>query len=344
MNIDRVHFYVEDITRTREWFRDKIGLASLGHWVKDYTVTELVGNNALLFLISAPLNSLSPVANYLKIHPPGVADIGFQVKDILSFLKQTKRLGVNVIETYPPNQKNLQRLKIQGWGSVNHTITQERFSEKLKNILLKPQLMVTGIDHVVLNVASHEFESAIAWYRNLFNWEIQQTFEIKTNYSSLESASLIDSHKKIQFNINKPTSSNSQIQDFLDINKGAGIQHIGLRSSNIFYSVTQMKNRGVSFLSVPQTYYTQLSERYSQGILPFLSKKEWKLLEEKQILLDWQKDNPKSLLMQVFSHPIFSEPTFFFEIIERRKQAQGFGEGNFKALFEAVEREQLNRR
>jgi len=342
MDIAHIHFYVEDITQTSNWFKEKIGLTSLGKWVKDSTVTELVGNDAVLFFISAPLDSLSPAADYLKIHPPGIADIAFYVKDILAFLSQAKRLGVKIIQAYSSNKKVLQALKIQAWGSLTHTIIHKAYSEKFLKIFVKPQLMITGIDHVVLNVPSHEFYAAVSWYQNLFNWEIQQTFDIKTDRSGLHSVALVDSQKKIQFNLNQPTSSNSQIQEFLDINKGAGIQHIALQSSNIFETVNQMRKRGLSFLSIPQAYYTQLSQRY-QGIVPTLKKEEWQLLEKQQILLDWTKDNPESMLMQIFSQPIFNKPTFFLEIIERRRQVQGFGEGNFQSLFEAIEKEQIVR-
>jgi 4-hydroxyphenylpyruvate dioxygenase len=343
MDIAYVHFYVQDITQAVTWFKQKMGLISLDNWVKDSIVTELVGNNALLFVISAPLDSLSPVADYLKIHPPGVADIAFRVKDLVSFSNQINSLGIKVIETYASNGEDLESLKIQGWGSLTHTIIQDFSLERLRNILVEPELGIIGIDHLVLNVPLEDFDSAISWYKNLFNWNIQQTFNIKTCRSGLHSVALIDEQKKIRFNINQPTSVNSQIQEFLDFNQGAGIQHIALRSDNIFESVNQLKKRGVSFLDTPKTYYNQLSQRY-QGIVPTLGKKEWQLLENEQILLDWTKDNPESMLMQIFTQPIFNQPTFFFEIIERKGEMQGFGEGNFQSLFEALEKEQISRR
>lgn len=343
MDIAYIHFYVENITQTSNWFKEKIGLTFLGKWVKDSTVTELLGNNSVLFYISAPLNSLSPTADYLKIHPPGIADIAFYVKDILAFLNQTKRLGVEIIQAYSSNEKVLYGLKIQAWGSLSHTIIQKAYSERLVNNFVKPQLMITGIDHLVLNVPSHQFDTAVSWYQNLFNWKIQQTFDIKSQRSSLYSVALVDSQTKIQFNLNKPTSANSQIQEFLDINNGAGIQHIALQSSNIFETVNQMRKRGLDFLSIPKAYYTQLLDRY-HGIVPTLKKEEWQLLEKQQILLDWTKDNPESMLMQIFSQPIFNQPTFFLEIIERRRQVQGFGEANFQSLFEAIEKDLIVRR
>jgi 4-hydroxyphenylpyruvate dioxygenase len=344
MKIDHIHFYVNNITVMRNWFKDQMGLVYLRRWVKQNTVTELMGTNGVLFLISAPLNSASPVADYLRIHPSGVADIGFKINNINSFFSHIKSIDVNILEIDAPNGENIKSFKIQGWGSLTHTITQEEYSDQFFKPNIQPQFNIIGIDHIVLNVESNEFSSAILWYQTLFNWQIQQTFEIKTNQSSLYSVALTDSHNYIRFNLNKPTSSNSQIQEFLTINKGSGIQHIALRSDNIFNTVQQMKASGVQFLPIPKTYYQQLSQRYSNGKLPFLTDKEWRSLEEQQILLDWSKNKINSILMQVFTQPIFEEPTFFFEIIERRGQIQGFGENNFQALFEAVEREQFNRK
>ncbi|MDJ0690218.1 MAG: VOC family protein [Xenococcaceae cyanobacterium MO_188.B32] len=148
----------------------------------------------------------------------------------------------------------------------------------------------------------------------------------------------------LKVNINEPTSPNSQIQEFLDINHGSGIQHIALRSTNILQTVAKMRSRGTAFLSVPTSYYRQLQKIYSNRSIPSLADWEWQAIESQQVLVDWHQEKPESLLMQIFTQPIFDRPTFFWELIERRKQAQGFGEANFQALFEAVEREQVKRK
>jgi 4-hydroxyphenylpyruvate dioxygenase len=103
------------------------------------------------------------------------------------------------------------------------------------------------------------------------------------------------------------------------------------------------RSRSVSFLSVPPTYYHQLKRRYQIDSIPSLTWQEWEAIQTEQILVDWNRTQPRSLLLQIFTQPIFEQPTFFLELIERREQAQGFGEGNFQALFEAVEQEQLKR-
>ena len=137
-----------------------------------------------------------------------------------------------------------------------------------------------------------------------------------------------------RFNINEPTSSNSQIQEFIDLNGGSGIQHIALRSQNLIQDVASMQQEDVAFLNIPQSYYEQLDTTLN------LTQEEWEAIANQQILVERDRLNPQSLLMQIFTQPIFEQPTFFLEFIERRQQAQGFGQGNFKELFAAVEREQ----
>mgnify|MGYP001766939050 CR=1 FL=1 len=157
------------------------------------------------------------------------------------------------------------------------------------------------------------------------------------------SQALVDPSGKVQLNLNEPTSADSQIQEFLDHHRGAGIQHIALRSHDIIETVAQMRSGDVSFLPIPQTYYTQLQQRFQNDLTLPLTTQEWEKIKHEQILIDWNHQEPNSLLMQIFTEPIFEKPTFFLELIERRKQARGFGEGNFQALFEAVEREQLKK-
>jgi 4-hydroxyphenylpyruvate dioxygenase len=201
------------------------------------------------------------------------------------------------------------------------------------------------IDHVVLNVAQDQLAAATQWYQDLFDFRVQQSFEIQTNYSGLYSKALIDTSGQVQFNINEPSTTNSQIQTFLDLHGGAGIQHVALRADNIFQSVTQMRAQNLQFLPIPRAYYSNLRDRFSstqsiQNVKSYpLLQQEWQELEKSAILLDWPESAATELLLQIFTQPIFAQPTFFFEIIERRGQAQGFGEGNFLALFEAIEQE-----
>jgi 4-hydroxyphenylpyruvate dioxygenase len=335
MEIDRVRFYVADALQLRDWSIEKLGLAALGDRSDPLTMTHLVGNDYLQFELSSPLDPASPVANYLQAHPPGVQDIGFRVDDFDRLRQKIDGLGVKILAESPAIDRS-QWLTIQGWGSLEHTLVQKG-SNPATRATPATTATITGIDHLVLNVAAGELDAASSWYENLFDFQVQQTFQIQTDRSGLASKALISRQGEIKFNINEPTSASSQIQEFLDLNRGAGIQHIALETNDILQTVDRMQQQGLKFLPVPAAYYTQLKHRARFDDMRSLAEPEWKTLERLQILVDWQPEQPQSLLMQTFTQPIFTEPTFFFEAIERRERAVGFGQGNFQALFEAIE-------
>ena len=364
MKIDRVHFYVEDARAWRNWFVQKLGFQAVASGSStSHTCTEVVNSGEVYFALSSPLTPLSPVANFLRQHPPGVADVAFCVEDIEAVMQGAIAWGAQVLQPIQ-HQQGYKCAKIAAWGSLTHTLIERQEAEgnRQEAKLVHPTLgegqsptsfssplidrpnspsrfTFAGIDHIVLNVAAGDLERAVAWYENVLGFHAQQAFKIKTDRSALHSRVLVSSNKCVQFPINQPASPNSQIQEFLDFNQGAGIQHIALQIPNIVEAIASFRSSGVSFLSVPPTYYTQLQERLG---LP-LSVAELKEIAAEQILVDWQENNPQALLLQTFTQPIFTLPTFFFEIIERRSQALGFGEGNFRALFEAIEREQIKR-
>lgn len=343
MKIDRVHFYTKNAIRTRDWFIHNVGFRAIGNCIDRDTHTELIALNSALFAISSPLSSTSPVAQYLAVHPSGVADIAFRVKDLSAIVDRSRRLGLELIQNIQQRSPhcNLRSAVIAGWGALRHTVIEGTapFICGLPNLKLyqnrnqSTKIKVFQIDHVVLNVARGELNSAVELYQSLFGFKIQQTFEIKTDKSSLSSQALIDRVGEVQFNINEPTSVNSQIQEFIDLNNGAGIQHLALRSPDLIADIARMQQGELEFLNVPPAYYRRLDS------LP-LSITEKKAIAQQQILVDRDRHRSQSLLMQIFTQPIFELPTFFLEFIERRQNAQGFGGGNFQALFEAVEREQ----
>jgi 4-hydroxyphenylpyruvate dioxygenase len=338
MKIDHIHFYVEDAAQTRDWLIQKMGFRSYGRDINPETHTEFVGNSAVQFRVSSPLSETSPVANYLASHPAGVADVAFRVDDLDGFLANQADRNLQIISESRGNAQGERRVAIQGWGDLQHTLVEDRYPPKTTTVLDA----IFGIDHVVLNVPRQQLSAATQWYRDLFDLQIQQSFEIQTDRSGLYSNALIDRTGQIQFNINEPSTTNSQIQTFLDSNGGSGIQHIALSAANIFQVVEFMRSQDLAFLPIPKSYYQKLQERATREF-PFTSL-EWQALQDSKILLDWPTGHEGALLMQIFTQPIFEAPTFFFEIIERRSQAQGFGEGNFLALFEAIEQEALKQK
>jgi 4-hydroxyphenylpyruvate dioxygenase len=358
MDFDHIHFYVENAETSRNWFIEKLKFEAAGQVIHPQTHTEVVKNGWVYFLLSSPLSPQSEVAEYLRYHPPGVVDIAFQVDNLdvaINRIIATGRKVLHPIQYHHFDSGFLKWATLLGWGGLRHTLVERQTLVPGKSIPRIPFFIkyspsltgLEGIDHVVLNVAAGDLNSAITEYQLLFGLEPQQSFNIKTKRSGLQSQVLSDSNGQVKFPINEPSSSNSQIQEFLDYNQGSGIQHIALKTNNIIHTVTQLIKQKLPFLSVPETYYTQLKKR---GIKESL-KLDWERLKQAQILIDWKPQTPEAILLQIFTQPIFSQPTFFFEFIERKvafvqgelMQAEGFGEGNFQALFEAVEQDQLKR-
>jgi 4-hydroxyphenylpyruvate dioxygenase len=372
MQIDHVHFYVKDAVQTSDWFIRNLGFQEITTNTNDHTYSKAVSNQSVFLVFSSPLNDSSPVAHYLNSYSPGVSDIAFQVNNLKATISQALSVGSKIVQPLQQcqlPQGNLKWAKISGWDSIQHTLIENSISSSLNHqkiqslfcylspnnqnskvtasahsdSIINSDKSIIAIDHIVLNVPVGKLKQATSWYKTIFGFQIQQTFNIQTKRSGLYSQALVDPSGNVQLNLNEPTSADSQIQEFLDHHRGAGIQHIALRSHNIIETVAQMRSGDVSFLPIPQTYYTQLQQRFQNKLNLPLTIQEWEKIKHEQILIDWNQQEPNSLLMQIFTQPIFEKPTFFLELIERRKQARGFGEGNFQALFEAVEREQLNK-
>ncbi|MBG1241334.1 4-hydroxyphenylpyruvate dioxygenase [Nostoc sp. NZL] len=347
MKIDHVHFYVEDAKVWRDWFVHHLGFQTVADRSSSFhTCTEVVKSGAVCFFLSSPLLPTSPVAEFLRQYPPGVADVAFAVEDVEAAIALAQKHGATILQ--PIQEQNvgatsLKSSKIAAWGGLTHTLIERSL------VFDKGQMTndntFTAIDHIVLNVAVGELERAVAWYENILDFQPQQAFKIKTDRSALHSQVMVSRNGSVQLPINEPASSNSQIQEFLDVNRGPGIQHIALRTTNLVSAIAKFRASGLSLLSVPQSYYSQLKQRPGLTLSPL----ELEAIAQQEILVDWQEYAPLEgrniapLLLQIFTQPIFEQPTFFFEFIERRFQAQGFGEGNFRALFEAIESEQIKR-
>ncbi|KZL51673.1 4-hydroxyphenylpyruvate dioxygenase [Nodularia spumigena CS-591/12] len=339
MKIDHVHFYVEDAKVWRDWFVHHLGFTAVDSSISSvHTCTEVVSNGIVRFLLSSALLPTSPVAEFLRQHPPGVADVAFALEDVEGAIALAQIHGATVI--HPIQLQSFGDVsrkcgKIAAWGGLTHTLISRSGDDAPQTT----DYTFTGIDHIVLNVAVGELESAVAWYAKILDFQPQQSFKIQTDRSALYSQVMVSRNGSVQLPINEPASRNSQIQEFLDVNRGSGIQHIALGTPNLISAIAQFRARGLSLLSVPQSYYSQIKQRPG---FP-LSMLELEAIAQQEILVDWKEDTQDAVLLQIFTQPIFRQPTFFFEFIERRYQAKGFGEGNFRALFEAIESEQIKR-
>ncbi len=353
MRIAYVHFYVEDAIIWRDWFvhhldfeLDDADTPSFppGRGDITHTRTEVVKSGSVCFMLSSALSSTSPVTEYLRQHPPGVVDVAFEVENLSAIITLVTAYGVKFVQQpLVKFQKDKQidetysnQAQIIAWGGLTHTLLEKQSRNTQK---YSSASSIQAIDHLVLNVAVGDLQAAVSWYENILGFRQRQKFNIQTEHSALHSQVMVSPDGEVQLAINEPATPNSQIQEFLNINRGAGIQHIALQTNDIIDRIAQFRARGLSFLPIFKSYYSQLQQRAN---LPVKSN-ELIAIAEQEILVDWKEDFPNALLLQIFTQPIFSQPTFFFEFIERRKSAQGFGEGNFRALFEAMELEQIKR-
>ena len=358
MKIDHVHFYVEDAREWRNWFVQKMRFQAIANGTNNHTRTEVVRSGSVTFALSSPLTSASPVARFLSVHPPGVADVAFGVSNLEKVIQKAIAKGANVQKQLQQRQfpqGQLRWCQIVGVTGLYHTLIERTGVTPVlpynwldyKSIAASPEINFAGIDHLVLNVATGKLQETVSWYENALGFQRQQTFSIQTERSALYSQVMVHPVSGVQFPVNEPASPNSQVQEFLDVNRGAGIQHIALVTPQIVGVTNNFRCAGLSFLSVPATYYKQLRSRHPDLSL---SAADWKQIAQAQILVDFpqvkllpDESQSEPILLQIFTQPIFGQPTFFFELIERRSQAKGFGEGNFRALFEAIEQEQIKR-
>lgn len=297
--------------------------------------------------LSDPARSPS-AANYLQHHPPGLADVAFASTHFDRDLKRAIAQGATLLSDVSVGPEGQRQCQIQGWADLRHTLV-EVSSQWVSHQTACQQESgphrLSAIDHVVINVPEGELVTVTDWYRRIFGLENGQRFDISTANSGLRSQVLVHPEGPLQLPINEPSSANSQIQEFLNQNQGAGVQHVALRSHDAVSAIAHFRQQGLALINVPQTYYDSLNQRANCPI------RDTSAASQQQLLLDWAKDGQQGLLMQTFTQPIFAEPTFFFEVIERGtylaqgqlKSAQGFGEGNFQALFEAIERAQRER-
>jgi 4-hydroxyphenylpyruvate dioxygenase len=235
---------------------------------------------------------------------------------------------------------------IHTYGDVTHTFVQR---EGYKGVFLpgyaaaksRIKAQSTGllfIDHVVGNQPDSEMENVVRFYENIFGFQRLWTVDdkdISTEHTALRSIVVADENETIKMPINEPAQGlkKSQIQEYVDFNSGAGVQHIAMSTNDIVMTIKKLVENGAEFLYVPKTYYEDLSQRV--GVI----EEDIKILESMGILVD--RDD-SGYLLQLFTKPVQDRPTLFFELIQR-KNARSFGKGNFKALFESIEREQARR-
>jgi 4-hydroxyphenylpyruvate dioxygenase len=353
-NFDYTEFYVGDAMQAAYYFSNAWGFvpiayAGLETGVRDRCSYVLEQGNIRLVLTSTYLPS-GEIAEHVKLHGDGVKDVAFRVDDAeRAYREATSRgaRGVREPQTFKDDHGVVKLASIATYGDTIHTFVERQnyrgvFLPGYQPISGQPRRArpagLAGIDHVVGNVELGKMNEWVAFYERVLGFTQLIHFDdraISTEYSALMSKVMQNGSGRIKLPINEPApgKKKSQIQEYLEFYYGPGVQHLALLTDDILSTVRELKARGVEFLRAPSTYYDGLLDRVGH------IDEDIKQIEELDILVDHDEDG---YLLQIFSKPVVNRPTVFFEVIQR-KGARGFGEGNFKALFEALEREQALR-
>jgi 4-hydroxyphenylpyruvate dioxygenase len=350
LGTDYVEFYVGNAKQAAHYYKTAFGFQSYAYagletGMKDRTSYVLTQDKIKLVLTS-PLTADSPINEHLRKHGDGVKVVALWVDDATkSWEETTKRGAVSYMEPKREEDANgyVVRSGIHTYGDTVHIFVERSsynglflpgFKEWKSDYNPEP-VGLKFIDHMVGNVGWGEMNKWVEFYAKVMGFAQLISFDdkdISTDYTALMSKVMSNGNGRIKFPINEPAEGKkkSQIEEYIDFYEGAGVQHLAVATDDIVKTVTEMKNRGVEFLYVPNTYYDDLLDRVGE------IDEDIEPLKERGILVD--RDD-EGYLLQLFTKPQMDRPTVFFEIIQR-KGAKSFGKGNFKALFESIEREQ----
>jgi 4-hydroxyphenylpyruvate dioxygenase len=351
--VDHLEFWVGNARQAAGFFATAFGFDIAAYAGPETGVADrvsyLLTQGDIRFVVTAGLRPDSPVVAHVRAHGDGVRDVAFLVESASAAHEAAVARGA--VSAHPPwvesdASGHLVRATVAAYGDTRHTFVERDdylglFAPGYEPSALRrpagPAVGLSRIDHVVANVEEGSLGEWVGFYRKIFGFDQLVHFDddqISTEYSALMSTVVWDG-SKVVLPINEPAQARrkSQIEEFLDCYGGPGVQHIAMRTDDIVTTVRALRDRGVRFLRVPGTYYEAATERMEGIDLP------WDDLADLGILAD--RDH-EGYLLQVFTETMGDRPTLFFEIIQR-EGSRGFGAGNFKALFEAIEREQARR-
>jgi len=350
LGTDHVEFYVGNAKQSAYYYQTAFGYNLVAYagpetGIKD-RASYVLEQGKVRLVLTTSLQPESYISEHVKQHGDGVKVLAIWVDDATkSYEETTKRGAVGVYEptTISDEFGSVVVSSIQTYGETIHTFVERK---NYKGVFLpgykpvsKPPLSepigLKHIDHCVGNVGWGEMNNWVEFYENVMGFKLLVTFDdndISTEYSALMSKVVSNGNGYVKFPINEPAEGKkkSQIEEYLDFYKGPGVQHLALATDNILHTVSELRKRGIEFLHVPEVYYENLSERVGK------IDEEMETLKALNILVDRDEEG---YLLQIFTKPVEDRPTLFFEIIQRHG-AQSFGKGNFKALFESIEREQ----
>ncbi len=350
---DYVEFYVGNAKQASHYYRAAFGYQLVAYRGPETGVRDrasyLMQQGKVRLVLTTPLVTDSAIAEHVRAHGDGIRDYALWVDDARNAYETAMERGaISVHEPVVTRDDNGEVViaAIATYGDTIHSLVERRnyhglFLPGFQPVTPRYQPAPVGlkyVDHCVGNVELGRMNTWVQYYAEVMGFRNLMTFDdddISTEYSSLMSKVMSNGDDKIKFPINEPASGKkkSQIEEYLDFYGGPGAQHLALATDDILATVTALRDRGVEFLTVPTSYYRDLQDRVGQIDEPIAD------LEALGILVD---RDPDGYLLQIFTKPVEDRPTLFYEIIQR-KGAKSFGKGNFKALFEAIEREQALR-
>jgi 4-hydroxyphenylpyruvate dioxygenase len=351
---DHVEFFCGNAKQSAYFYRSAFGFKLVAYAGPETGVREratyVLQQDKIRLLLTTAMSPDHPISEHVRTHGDGVRDIALWVDDAESaFVETTKRGARPVMEptTFKDEFGEVKKSAIGIYGDTVHTFVERKHYHGVfmpgykaveeEDIVSRP-VGLKYIDHMVGNVGWGQMNVWVKFYEDVMGFKMFKHFDdkdISTEYSALMSKVMSNGNERIKFPINEPAHGKrkSQIEEYLDFYRGPGVQHIAMTTDNIIDTVTKLRNQGIQFLRVPSTYYQDLTARVGKIDEPIDE------LGKLGILVD--RDD-EGYMLQIFTKPVEDRPTLFYEIIQR-KGSRSFGKGNFKALFEAIEREQALR-
>ncbi|KAK9522480.1 hypothetical protein VZT92_018941 [Zoarces viviparus] len=356
---DHITFWVGNAKQAASYYCNKLGFEPLVYRGLETdsrdVVSHVVKQGKIIYVFSSALNpGNKEMGDHLVKHGDGVKDVAFTVQDCDLLVQKARERGAVIVKepcTLEDKHGKVRLAVLQTYGDTTHTFVERDgysglflpgfqrpdFKDPLPAKL--PSGKLNFIDHVVGNQPHDEMVPVVDWYQRnlLFHrfWSVDDK-QLQTEFSALSSIVVANYEETVKMPINEPAMGKrkSQIQEYVEYYGGPGVQHIAMNTSDIITAIRNLKERGMEFMCVPDTYYHQLRESLKESKVKI--SEDLDVLQELKILVDYD-DN--GYLLQIFTKPVQDRPTVFLEVIQRHNH-QGFGAGNFKALFEAIEADQ----
>ena len=358
LGTDYVEFYVGNAKQAAHYYKSAFGFQSLAYAGLETGLQDrasyVVKQDKVRLVLTTGMRSNSEINEHVKKHGDGIKVVGLWVEDARKAFEETTKRGAKAfMEPTVTTDENGEVVQsgIYAYGETIFMFTERKNYngvfmpgyEKWETEYNPAPAGLKYIDHMVGNVDWNQMDTWVKWFEEVMGFENFLSFDdkqVSTEYSALMSKVMANGNGRIKFPINEPAEGKkkSQIEEYLEFYEGEGVQHIAVTTDDIVKTVNDLKSRGVEFLSrPPQAYYDAIPERLKAHMHRF--KEDIKELQELGILIDADEEG---YLLQIFTRPVEDRPTFFFEVIQRMG-ARGFGAGNFKALFQSIEREQERR-